>query len=98
VLISGFGAQHSTWLPMLNSLAQHFRVTYFDNRGVGRSAQPQGPYNIAQMADYTIGLMEALGIETAMICGHSMGGLIAQYMAANYPKHVLSIHCVICGQ
>ena len=94
VLISGFAAPHLTWLAMLNTLAQHCRVTCFDNRGVGRSDQPEGPYSIAQMADDTIGLMDALGIESALVCGHSMGGMITQYLAAHHANRV-SQACIV---
>ena len=49
------------------------------------------PYTIEDMAADTIGLMDALGIEKAHICGMSMGGMIAQTIALNYPKRVLSL-------
>ena len=94
VLISGFAAPHLTWLAMLNDLVKHSRVTCFDNRGVGQSDQPQGPYSIAQMVDDTLGLMDALDIERALICGHSMGGMIAQYLAAHHPDRV-SHACIV---
>lgn len=94
VLISGFAAQHLNWLAMLDKLSKHFRVTCFDNRGVGQSDQPQGPYSIAQMADDTLALMDVLGITQALICGHSMGGLIAQHLAAHHPQRV-SHACIV---
>ena len=49
------------------------------------------PYTIEDMADDAVGLLDALGIEKAHICGMSMGGMIAQTIAINYPKRVLSL-------
>jgi len=49
------------------------------------------PYTIEDMADDAVGLLDALGIEKAHICGMSMGGMIAQTIAINYPMRVLSL-------
>jgi pimeloyl-ACP methyl ester carboxylesterase len=55
------------------------------------------PYTIEDMAADTVGLMDALGIEKAHICGMSMGGMIAQTIALNYPKRVLSLISIYSG-
>jgi len=49
------------------------------------------PYTIEDMADDAIGLLDALRVEKAHICGMSMGGMIAQTIAINYPKRVISL-------
>ena len=55
----------------------------------GKTIKP--PYTIEDMAADSVGLLDALGIEKAHICGMSMGGMIAQTIALNYPKRVLSL-------
>jgi pimeloyl-ACP methyl ester carboxylesterase len=61
-----------------------------DNRGVGQTDKPQGPYTSAMMADDYAGLMDALGIKKAHIVGCSMGGIIAQQLALRHPDKVKS--------
>jgi pimeloyl-ACP methyl ester carboxylesterase len=69
-------------------LARQFRVTTFDNRGVGRSSASDEAYSIRMMADDTAALMDAIGLRSAHIVGASMGGMIAQELAINYPERV----------
>jgi pimeloyl-ACP methyl ester carboxylesterase len=51
----------------------------------------QAPYTMDDMADDAVGLLDALKISSAHICGCSMGGVIAQYLAINHPSRVLSL-------
>jgi pimeloyl-ACP methyl ester carboxylesterase len=66
-------------------------VITFDNRGVGKSDKPTGPYSTKMMAEDTVKLMDYLGIEKAHIMGASMGGMIAQELAINYPQRVMKL-------
>lgn len=88
VLIAGLGYDRWMWHKMVPSLAEHFQVISFDNRGVGESDIPAGPYTAQMLADDTAGLLQALGIEQAVIMGHSMGGFIAQALALSRPDLV----------
>jgi pimeloyl-ACP methyl ester carboxylesterase len=88
VLISGIGYTNWQWHRMLPFLARHFQVITFDNRGVGESDKPEGPYTAHMLAADTVGLLDALGIEKAAVLGHSMGGFIAQAMALEFPHKV----------
>lgn len=88
VLISGLGYGLWQWHRMIPGLAEHFRVIAFDNRGAGLSDKPAGPYSAPMMAADTFGLMDALGIDSAIIVGHSMGGFIAQQMVLDAPERV----------
>lgn len=88
VLIMGFSGQRLGWIFQKRVFRKHFQVITFDNRGVGRSDKPSGPYSMRMMADDTVGLMDHLGIKKANILGVSMGGMIAQEVAINYPERV----------
>ncbi len=88
VLISGIGYSLWQWHRMVPFLEKYFQVIAFDNRGAGQSDKPAGPYSARMLAADTAGLLDALGIEKAIILGHSMGGFIAQAMALDFPSKV----------
>lgn len=88
VLLPGLGYPAWQWHRMAPLLAQQLQVIALDNRGVGQSDKPAGPYTAALLAADTVGLLDALGIEQAAVMGHSMGGFIAQAMALEYPGRV----------
>jgi pimeloyl-ACP methyl ester carboxylesterase len=86
VLVMGIGYDCTLWtLAQVPALSQKFRVVIFDNRDAGRSSQATGAYAIADMADDTAGLMDALDIKKAHVCGLSMGGMIAMEFALRHP-------------
>ena len=86
VLVMGIGYDSTLWtLAQVPPLSQTFQVVIFDNRDAGRSSQATSAYTIADMADDTAGLMDALEIETAHVCGLSMGGMIAMEFALRHP-------------
>jgi pimeloyl-ACP methyl ester carboxylesterase len=88
LLIMGLAADSMAWMFQLPAFAEHYRTIVFDNRGVGRSAKPKGPYTIATMADDTAGLLDAIGVARAHVVGVSMGGMIAQELALRHPDRV----------
>ncbi len=95
VLVMGLGGDHTAWGFQVPVLAERYRVIAFDNRGAGQTDQPDLPYTTRGMAEDTVGLMDALGIPRAHVCGVSLGGMIAQELALNHPDRVLSLqlHC-----
>jgi 3-oxoadipate enol-lactonase len=95
VLISGLGYPLWQWHRMAPYLAERFQVITFDNRGVGQSDKPAGPYSAQMLAADTAGLLDALGIEKAAIMGHSMGGFIAQATALDFPEKVSEL--ILCS-
>ncbi len=88
VLISGIGYDRWQWHKMVPGLAEQFTVIIFDNRGVGQTDKPAGPYSAQLLADDTAGLITALGHERAHVMGHSMGGYIAQALALSHPDKI----------
>ncbi|MDQ5862319.1 MAG: alpha/beta fold hydrolase [Actinomycetota bacterium] len=94
VLIQGLGAHMLGWHhDFCRFIADRgFFVIRFDNRDVGLSDKfPNAHYTVADMAADTAGLLTALGIEASHIVGQSMGGMIAQQLAIDYPQRVLSL-------
>jgi 3-oxoadipate enol-lactonase len=84
----GFGR-----LPEL--LATHFRVVLIDNRGVGESDEPDGPYTVPQMAADVAAVLDDAGIARTNLWGVSLGGFIAQEFALAYPERVARL--VLCS-
>ena len=73
LLIMGLGANTTNWWARGPDLSAEFRVITFDNQGAGRSEKPARPYSMAQMADDTAGLLDALDVDSAHVFGMSMG-------------------------
>ncbi|RJX35387.1 MAG: alpha/beta fold hydrolase [Desulfarculus sp.] len=88
VMIMGLRRNAEWWYQQIPVLSRHFRLLVFDNRGSGRSGQPEMEYSIALFADDTAALMEHLNLESAAVLGYSMGGYIAQELAIRYPEKV----------
>jgi 3-oxoadipate enol-lactonase len=91
LLIMGLGWTSHMWYRSRPILAEKFRTIALDNRGVGRSEVPPGPYSIALMASDAAAVLDAAGVESAHICGMSMGGMIAQEFALQYPQRIRSL-------
>ena len=91
LFISGLADEGACWVDQAAGLSDRWRITTFDNRGVGRSATPPGEYRTAGFAADTVALMDALGIERAHVVGSSMGGAIAQELALAHPQRVRSL-------
>jgi len=91
LMIMGLGAASALWWRTRPVLAAHYRTIAFDNRGVGRSDCPPGPYSIPVMASDAAAVLDAAGVARAHVLGLSMGGMIAQEFALQYPARVLSL-------
>lgn len=88
VMINGLGASAHDWGPTVERLAARARVITFDNRGTGQSAAPNVPFTLDQLADDAAAVFAAYGLESANLVGYSMGGMIAQILAARRAKLV----------
>ena len=100
IMIHGMSANIDLWDPrLINELSKKFKTIIFDNRGTGRTDQPEIEYTIKMFADDTAGLMDVLKIQKAHVFGISMGGMIAQEFVINYPEKVekLILCAAVCG-
>lgn len=91
LLIMGLSFTHEMWFRVLPAVAARYQVILFDNRGMGLSDCPRGPYSMRQMARDATKVMEAAGVADAHVIGASMGGMIAQELALRYPERVRSL-------
>lgn len=91
MLSNSLMSNHTMWDPQMAVLTESFRVLRYDTRGHGDTDAPQGPYSIKLLAEDAIALLDTLGIDKVHFAGLSMGGMIAQYMGANYPDRIHSL-------
>ncbi|MFC1921563.1 alpha/beta fold hydrolase, partial [Chloroflexota bacterium] len=88
VLIPGMGMSMNLWIPQVEPFSKHFKVITYDVRGHGDSGSSDDKYSIKLFASDLKALLDTLGISKTHICGLSMGGLIAQQYAIDYPDMV----------
>jgi 3-oxoadipate enol-lactonase len=91
LLIMGLGYPSAMWHRTRPALSTSFRTIALDNRGAGQSDVPAGPYSIALMASDAAAVLDAAGVSSAHVFGVSMGGMIAQEFALQYPGRVQSL-------
>ena len=98
VMIQGLGADRRGWARQRRAFASRYRVLTPDNRGVGLSDQPAGPYDLGVMAEDVLACMDDAGIESAHIMGASMGGVISQIIGVLHPHRTrsLTLACTAC--
>lgn len=92
VLIMGLGCSSDMWYRLAPELAKHYRVILIDNRGAGQtSVQFAVVHRVSSMASDIVAVLDEAGEESAHVLGISMGGMIAQEFALNYPHRVRSL-------
>lgn len=91
LLIQGLGADRRGWAFQRFALARRFRLYLVDNRGAGGSDKPHGPYDLEEMADEALAVLDAEGVRSAHVMGASMGGVLAQILAVRHPERVRSL-------
>jgi 3-oxoadipate enol-lactonase len=100
LMIMGRSGTYSHWgEALLERLRDEHELILYDHRGVGASSRLAGPLSIAQLAEDTAGLLDALEIDSAHVFGISMGGMVAQDLALAHPERVrtLTLGCTYCG-
>jgi 3-oxoadipate enol-lactonase len=98
VLVQGLGVDGRGWALQRGAFGRRYRCIAPDNRGTGRSDVPPGPYDLFQMAEDVIAVMDAEGVDRAHVVGASMGGVIAQIVGVLHPERVesLTLACTAC--
>ncbi|BCJ37301.1 hypothetical protein Athai_48040 [Actinocatenispora thailandica] len=85
--LHGITANHLAWQPVADRLPAGIRLVAPDLRGRGDSPLP-GPYGMATHADDAVAVLDALGVGSATVAGHSMGGFVALVLADRHPERV----------
>jgi 3-oxoadipate enol-lactonase/4-carboxymuconolactone decarboxylase len=88
VLANSLGTTSAMWEPQLGVLTGRFRVVRYEHRGHGGRPAPPGPYTIEQLAGDVLEVLDAVGEERASLCGLSLGGMVAMWLAAHAGERV----------
>ena len=91
LFIQGVGVPGCGWTPQTDALRSNFWVTSFDHRGIGNSDLGKDPLTIDLFAQDALAVLDHLGIESAHVVGHSMGGVVASQLALNAPERIRSL-------
>jgi pimeloyl-ACP methyl ester carboxylesterase len=91
LLVMGITAPGFVWYAHVEEWEKQFRCIIVDNRGVGQSDKPKGPYSTEQMADDYAALLDHLNLENVCVAGVSMGGTIALQLAIRHSKKVKAL-------
>jgi len=88
LLMHGLGYTREGWGPLRELLARRYRVLSYDNRGIGESEIPPGPYTVHDLAADALQVLDQAGVERAHVLGTSLGGMASQLLAAEQQDRV----------
>ncbi len=99
LFFNGSGASLAGSAPFIDPFAERFEVLVHDQRGLGRSSVPPGPYTMADYAADAAALLDHVGWERCAVVGISFGGMVAQEFAVTWPQRVarLALLCTSAG-
>lgn len=99
LFLNGSGTTLAEVAPLLGLLAEDFEVVGFDQRGIGRTGLPDGPYTMADLAGDALAVADGLGWRRFRLLGVSFGGMVAQELAVTAPERVerLALLCTSSG-
>lgn len=95
IFSNSLGTQWSMWQAQIDALKDNFYIVCYDTRGHGSSSAPKGPYQLQQLGEDVIHLLDHLYIDKANFCGISMGGITGQWLALHHPQRFNKI--IICN-
>ena len=87
-LPSSLGTSTELWTQNVEYWGERFRILRFDQRGHGGSEAPPGPYSLGDLGRDFIRLLDELGLERVTLCGLSLGGATAMWVAAEAPERI----------
>lgn len=88
VLLHGLMTNAACWSPLVRALEENYDIVMPDARGHGNSDAPSYGYSYNQLADDVEGLIEAIGLDTPVLLGHSMGGMTAALVASRNSRQL----------
>ncbi len=91
VLLHGIGNNYKSWSYVLDHISDSIRVVALDLLGFGDAPKPDIDYTPKDHADATLNTLDSLGIEKALVAGHSMGCLVAIEVAHQRPEIVTQL-------
>jgi 3-oxoadipate enol-lactonase len=94
LMLHSIGTSLHVWDAPAELLAAHYRLIRIDQRGHGLTTVTPGPTTIDTLADDAVAVLDALGIDAAHVAGISLGGMVAQAVAARAPDRALSLIAV----
>jgi pimeloyl-ACP methyl ester carboxylesterase len=97
LLLHGLGCDHTTWEPVIDSLARRYTVIAPDLLGHGLSAKPRADYSVGGYANGMRDLLTCLGVDRVTVVGHSFGGGVAMQFAYQFPERTERLILVASG-
>lgn len=95
VLGNSLGTSRACWEPQVPALARHFRLLRYEHRGHGapgaQSPAPPGPYSIADLGGDVLALLDDHGVDRALYCGVSLGGMVGMWLAAHAQDRIAGL-------
>jgi len=88
LMLHGLGYSGAGWGPAIEPLARRFELLLVDNRGIGSSDVPPGPYSAADLAADAVAVLDDAELERVDVLGISLGGMVAQELAIGWPRRV----------
>ena len=97
LLLHGLGCDHTTWSPVIDTLAKRYTVIAPDLLGHGCSDKPRADYSVGGYANGMRDLLTVLGIDKVTVVGHSFGGGVALQFAYQFPERTERMMLVASG-
>lgn len=94
VCLHAYPLDHTEWLDVAGFLKSNFTLILPNIRGHGRSPSPEGKYNMKELAEDIVALLDHLKIKKAALAGHSMGGYVSLSFAKNFPDRISGLALV----